>query len=408
MELRPNNNRSGGYYTTNDHDVFAGLQEIQASFNLLNFEGNFDGTVVIAAQPPSSAGAQVDLGTFTIDSLYGPQNVTATLFYPKYVWVNLGVVATLFTPGNDLVKFNSLLPSQQDAIANGANFYYGLGGSDTVTLPSEANYQEVVGNGKKLGWTDTAASTFYTQSQPNDTYNVTGTDGNYFIVEGAGTEFITINGNGSSTITAGSGTDTISITGTGTNTVSTGANLFAAGSGTQVLSISGGGSLTVSGTFNGSATIGNGSTLTLDGPGTGTGDIFFGASGTEKLVIGGTTMPTETISDFAPGDIIDLANVSYDGAKGVTLLDSSDDQLDVFENGNNYQLNFSSPLPPQPSRNSFTLSSDGNGGTDITLATNWFNSTPSLTGKSSFSAGQPSLQTSLIFRMTFTTPIRQR
>jgi hypothetical protein len=78
----------------------------------------------------------------------------------------------LFTTGSDTVDFNSnLTPDQQAAIAAGADIYHGLGGSDVVTPPS-------IVIGQTLGWTDTAASTFYTGSQPGDVYQVIGSDGN--------------------------------------------------------------------------------------------------------------------------------------------------------------------------------------------------------------------------------------
>jgi hypothetical protein len=75
------------------------------------------------------------------------------------------------------VNFNSLTTAQQAAIAGGSDIYDGLGGSDVVTLPNEGNYNESVGNGITLGWTDTAASTFYTGSQPGDIYTIYGGDG---------------------------------------------------------------------------------------------------------------------------------------------------------------------------------------------------------------------------------------
>jgi hypothetical protein len=127
--------------------------------------------------------------------------------------------APLFTTGADFIDFNNLTTAQQAAVAGGSNIYHGLGGNDVVTLPNQANYNESVGNGVTLGWTNTAASSFYTESQSGATYTVNGGDGSYHIVEGAGTEFITINGNGSNTITVGSGTDTISVTGNGNNTI---------------------------------------------------------------------------------------------------------------------------------------------------------------------------------------------
>jgi hypothetical protein len=61
------------------------------------------------------------------------------------------------------------------AIALGADPTHGLGGNDNVTLPNSGDV------------------TFYTDSTTNDTnYRVSGSGGNYNIVEGAGSEFITI------------------------------------------------------------------------------------------------------------------------------------------------------------------------------------------------------------------------
>ena len=109
--------------------------------------------------------------------------------YKPYLWITEFVSGPpLFTTGADDVNFNTLTTDQKTAIAGGADIYHGLGGNDVVTLPNVANYNEDVGNGQTLGWTDTAASTFYTGSLAGDTYHVTGGDGDYFIVEGAGTE----------------------------------------------------------------------------------------------------------------------------------------------------------------------------------------------------------------------------
>ncbi len=241
--------------------------------------------------------------------------------------------ADLFTTGTNIVNFNNLTSAQQAAIVGGADIYHGLGGNDVVTLPNETNYEESIGDGQTLGWTDTSASTFYTGSRVGDTYTVTGGDGDYYIVEGAGKELITIDGDGDSAITAGSGVDNISINGDGHSTI-------AAGSGSEVVSISGGGTLDITGGFVGSATIGAGSTLELGGAASG-GLITFAPSGAdETLQIDGAKMPTNVISGFAPGDTIDLRGVPYNSQSGATLFETNtvNNVLEVVENGKPYDL----------------------------------------------------------------------
>ena len=283
--------------------------------------------------------------------------------------------ALLFTPNAEVVNFNGFTPTQGIQVAfpsdmyvwsaslgrwtgPTADIYHGLGGNDVVTLPGEASYNESI-YGVPLGWTDTAASTFYTGSQIGDTYSVKGTDGDYYIVEGAGTEIISVNdkgyshvgssnitagtgadtitiiSNGDNIITAGSGVDTITITGNGQNTITT-------GSGNETLSISGGGTLKVNGALVGSATIGANSTLELNGPASG-GPITFDPSGTkETLQIDGTTMPTNVISGLAASDptasndVIDLADVPFSNT-GYWLFQAatapSSNILTIVDNG---------------------------------------------------------------------------
>jgi hypothetical protein len=99
-----------------------------------------------------------------------------------------GPQGELFTTGRDVVDFNNLNPDQKAAIAAGADIYHGLGGNDVVTLPSAAKFNQSVGDGKTLGWTDTAASRFYTGSQAGDSYTIYGSPGDHMIVGGLGQE----------------------------------------------------------------------------------------------------------------------------------------------------------------------------------------------------------------------------
>jgi autotransporter passenger strand-loop-strand repeat protein len=203
----------------------------------------------------------------------------------------------LFTASADSVNFNALSARQQSLIANGADIYHGLGGNDVVTLPSLANYNESVGS-TTLGWTSTPASTFFTGSQPGDSDQVIGSNGNYYIVAGAGSDTINITGNGNNTISAGSGSDTITITGNGANVVN-------AGSGTATVSVSGSGTISVSGNLNGSVSIAGSETLELGAGFTGT--VTFGGNA-GKLILDQPQLFQGTIKGLVAGDSIELAD----------------------------------------------------------------------------------------------------
>ena len=72
----------------------------------------------------------------------------------------------LFTtnPAGDTVDFNNLSDANKAAIiAKPISKYDGLGGSDNVNLPSEANETQDIGGGEKLGWHDSVNSLFHTK-----------------------------------------------------------------------------------------------------------------------------------------------------------------------------------------------------------------------------------------------------
>jgi autotransporter passenger strand-loop-strand repeat protein len=74
-------------------------------------------------------------------------------------------------------------------------------------------------------------------------------------------------------------------------------------------------------------------------------------------------MPSATISGFSAGDIIDLASVAS-ASGGIAVLTSSN-VLEVVEGGSTYVLNLD---PAQNfSGTQFVLTSDGSGGTDVTV-----------------------------------------
>jgi hypothetical protein len=199
--------------------------------------------------------------------------------------------SALFTTGADTVDFTHLTSAQQSA---GAPLYNGLGGSDVVVLPSVANYNESLGNtGGTLNWNP--ASTFQTGSLVGDTYSVTGSDGNYDIALGSGTDTVSINGNGNSNIIAGGGTDIITINGTGHS-------IITPGSGTLNATIGGGGIVEFTST---TAPV--------------TGSITFAPGVNETLQIDGTTMPTIPIDGFAAGDNVDLQGFCFSSLQSAQI-----------------------------------------------------------------------------------------
>jgi Ca2+-binding RTX toxin-like protein len=228
------------------------------------------GTITIS--PNATPGSSILIGFYF--GYLGPSYGGA--FYPglEYHYFNVGTAnATLFTTGNDIVKFNNLSAEQVTAInAAPTQLYNALGGNDTIVLPSEdssGNYvlSPAVNATRNPNQTFTVGATTDTSSNAD---SVTGGNGNYNIaIIGPAAANVTINGNGSSNITAGSGTDTITITGDGNNTIT-------AGSGTDTITIKGNGSNTVTG-----------------GPGTDT--INLSGSG-NSTVTGGTGIDTVTIT----------------------------------------------------------------------------------------------------------------
>lgn len=110
-------------------------------------------------------------------------------------------------------------------------------------------------------------------------------------------------------------------------------------------------------------TVSGGGTLELGSTGaTASGPITLAGS-SSTLRIDGTTMPANVISGFTVGDTIDLAGVSF-GAGGMAGL-AVGNLLQVVEGGQTYGLQ----LDPSAnfSGDSVRLSSDGHGGTDVSL-----------------------------------------
>ena len=109
-------------------------------------------------------------------------------------------------------------------------------------------------------------------------------------------------------------------------------------------------------------TVTAGITLTVDGAIAGNQTIAFSAPG-GVLALGDPVDDAGTISGFGLFDTIDLTNVAFDPAGSTSLQGGN--SLEVIENSTGYNIQ----LDPTQSflGESFVLSDDGNGGTDITL-----------------------------------------
>jgi hypothetical protein len=163
------------------------------------------------------------------------QTIT-TSYYDRY-WVSL----SLFTPFQDLVNFNNLNSTQTQIMESGEDVSNGGGGGDTVTLPDRAHYDFAaagsVGFSFSTGSTTSDARTTSTGT-PIISNRVYGTDGNYNITLGAGTDAVQITGDGANTITGGSGLGYVTISGSGTETINV-------KGGTQSLTLAGSATVTI-------------------------------------------------------------------------------------------------------------------------------------------------------------------
>jgi autotransporter passenger strand-loop-strand repeat protein len=258
------------------------------------------------------------------------------------------------------------------------------GGTETVSAGASAG-GTIVDSGGVLG----------VLSYGNASSTIVGSGGTLELFGSASALNLTINAGGTLKVADGYSLSNFAIGSSATLDVASGG----AASGTTVNSggteiVSAGGTATgtatnkggyedvLSGGITSNTTI-SGGTLELTSGGSAAGVITFAGSG-GVLKIDGTTMPTNAISGFAPGDTLDLAGVTYSSAGTVTL--KAGNALQIVEGGVTYKLQLDSSQ--NYSEDSFALSSDGSGGTKVTMTVPSgaeTTETPSLTVSSSLS-----------------------
>jgi len=273
-------------------------------------------------------------------------------------------------------------------------------GSSTITAGSGADTIAITGNGDNTVNGGSGADTVTFSGTGDNTFN--GVGGNYNVTLGSGSDTVTINGDGSSTIAAGSGADTISITGTGANNVTigygtdnvringTGANTISAGTssaGITITNFSGrltgsapspspGTTVTLTGADSGNATIGSNSTLELAAGSSLNGTIAFGAT----AGVTNAVLKIDQPQDF---------NISINGLQIGDTIDVADPILTEAIDGNELILddtagdNFTYQIAGKLAGNGFLISSDGSGGSNLTLE-----APPALDNQSSELAGK--------------------
>jgi autotransporter passenger strand-loop-strand repeat protein len=163
-----------------------------------------------------------------------------------------------------------------------------------------------------------------------------------------------------------SGTETVLSGGTASGSLILGGSQIVSSGGTAIGDVVRAGSQVVS---SGGTLIGDtisGGVVVLEAGAVLGGGVDFASGGTLEIL--GTTMPTAPISGFSPGVSIDLASIAFDSGGSGQL--ASGNVLQLVESGQTYQLNFD-PAQDFTDRQ-FVLTSDGSGGTDVTLVHVYF------------------------------------
>ena len=200
---------------------------------------------------------------------------------------------------------------------------------------------------------------------------VVGSDGRVSVRSGGVARGTVVSSGGVQFVSAG-GTARNSLVNSGGTVIDKGALVFTSGGTTTFAgTLSGGGSVTEAGNgtlamrgdanaFSGTETISQGTLELTSGGAAGSGTILFAGSGT-KLKIDGTAIPTNVISGFTIGEVIDLADIPFTSGDTATYDGTT---LSVKNSGGTVLAQLT--IAGTHTASSFSLSADPIGGIDIT------------------------------------------
>jgi autotransporter passenger strand-loop-strand repeat protein len=272
-----------------------------------DFTAGDDGTQIVEAGAFSSGTTLSDDGMVgSVLEVFGTA-IGTEILRADAVLVESGgsTTGTLVASGQEFVSAGGLSMSST-ILTGGENIY----GSAIRTTVSAGGAQSVLSGGISVSATLSGGS-------------LPGFSGTEIVYTGGTASATTINGGGLQQVESGGIAIGVVVDSQGTEAVSGGtvAGVVVNGGGTQVF---GGGGLTGTETVSSGGTtvspaIDSSGLLDLKVGAVVSGGVTFAAPAGGRLEIEGTASPAYTISGFAPGDTVDLANLAFASSSGATL-----------------------------------------------------------------------------------------
>jgi autotransporter passenger strand-loop-strand repeat protein len=324
-------------------------------------------TIDLTGVPYDSAGTATLLGgdelrviesTMTLDIKVSEPNYTSATTFTLASDGSGGSEITTDAASNEVIYVSAGATSTGLEISNGETLYVLSGGTAVSTTVTTGGY-ELVSGGKTVGTVVSSGGQEVVFSGGVTTSVAVSAGGIEYVLSG-GTAFdTTVSSGGSasdipagvfvSTVVSDGGTEYVNGTARGTIVSSGGLEDVTAGGTADTIVLSAGGA------------------ALLEESSVASGAIIFAGSGADLRVGGnslgdGPIVASVTVSGFVHNTTIDLTGVPYDSAGTATLLGG--DELRVIESTMTLDIQVSDPN--YTSATTFTLASDGSGGSKIT------------------------------------------